>query len=97
LRSKWSGANPNSGSPWRKNLLALGFGINQDDLEQIFESAAEILCHLLLELGAGVARAALDRRDVVLGNAKVATQLTLRHPPFLTESAKASGAYLNPH
>jgi hypothetical protein len=49
---------------WFEHLLACSFGIDQDDLKQVLEPAAEELHELLLELRSSAPSTGLDRRDV---------------------------------
>ena len=80
-----------------ENLLAAGFAIDQDDLEQVLEPAAKVLDELLLELGSGSPGAGLDRGDVVLRNAEVVGQLALGQALRLPHRLEADSANLDFH
>ena len=73
-------------------MLAAGFAIDQDHVEQILEATAEILDKLLLELGSSATGAGLDRRNVVLGDAEIVGQLALGQALLLARSVAGGSA-----
>ena len=83
--------------PWAQDLLGSCFRIDQDNGEQVLERAGEVLHHQLLQLRAGMTRAGFDRRNVVLADAQLMGQLSLRQAAMLTHGFEANGANFDLH
>src|SRR2546422_8810176 len=64
-------------------LLARTLRVHHDDLEELLEVDVEKLHQRLPQLGARPARPRLQRRNIVLADAKVVRQLALRQTLFL--------------
>ena len=80
-----------------QHLLALGDGVDHDHHEEVLEVALEQLHQRLAQLGTGVARARLQRRDVVLGDPEAARKLALREVMTVAHGAQSDGPDLDVH
>jgi len=80
-----------------EHLLAVVDGIDHDHLEEILEVAVEELHERLAQLGAGVARARLQRWNVVLRDPETAGKLALREVVLVTHGAQSDGPDFDVH
>jgi len=71
--------------------------VDHHDLEEILEIAREQLHQGLTELWPRVARARLERRDVVLGHPEPARQLALGQVMLVTHRPQTDGSHLDIH
>jgi hypothetical protein len=80
-----------------EHLLAMIDGIDHDHLEQVLEIASEELHERLAQLRSGVARARLERGNVILGDPEPACELTLSEVMLVPHRPQADGPDLDVH